>query len=132
MMKTDIFHRIKAAICYKQLWCFDYTDEIPMYDVKKSKISAVLAYLFFFIPLIFHDDQQFARFHSNQALLNTLLSTIVATIVSLIPYVGLLMLLIVELLCLFNAIRGMILAACGKAVGIPFVGRITLLSYRRT
>lgn len=125
------FRALKATLCARDTWRFDFSDEIPEYDIYHSKVTAILAYLIFFIPLVFHDDQQFARFHCNQALLNTLLSTIGATVLGVIPYVGLPLLLITELFCLFNAIRGMILAARGKAVGIPLFGKITLLAYRR-
>ncbi len=130
-MKNKFFCQRNATICSNQIWNYDYTDEIPEYDICKAKASAILAYLFFFIPLVFDDDQQFARFHSNQSLLNLLLSTIAATALSFIPYVGLPLLVFVELMCLFNAIRGMILAARGKAIGIPIIGWVTILSYRR-
>ena len=111
-------------------WKVDFTDEIPVWDIQKSKPSAALGYLFFMIPMIFQDDRQFARFHCNQSILNLLLSTVMAIVWRMIPVVGPFLMLAQELICIFLAIRGMVLAARGRAVGIPLVGWITIVPYR--
>lgn len=108
----------------------DFTRHVREQDIKKSKVAAVLGYLIFFIPLVFADDLQFARFHCNQSILNLLLSTVGAVLWSFIPVVGPFLVLIQEIACFIFMIRGMILAARGKAVGIPLVGWITILPYR--
>ena len=42
-------------------------------DIEKNRISALFAYLIFFIPLITCPGSRFGRYHANQSLLNTLL-----------------------------------------------------------
>ena len=111
-------------------WIVDFTGSIRPKDVKKAKTSSVIGYLLFFVPIIMHDDNQYARFHCNQSLINLALSTIVAVLLSLIPYAGIFLMALQEILCVIWTIRGMILAAKGKAVSIPLVGWITLLPYR--
>lgn len=107
----------------------DVTDKVPASDMEKARTSAALAYVFFFIPLILHSDNCFARFHCNQAVINLLLSTVGAVLLGLVPYAGPFLLAAQELVCLIIAVRGICLAARGKAVGIPFVGWITIIRY---
>lgn len=38
--------------------------------------------------------------------------------------------LVLELFCLFNTVRGIVLSLQGKAKGIPFIGWITVVPYR--
>lgn len=108
----------------------DFTQEIDPSDIRRSRWSAAAGYLFFFIPLIFHDDQQFARFHCNQSFLILLMSTVLTTLLSLIPFAGPVLAVLTELHCLTMVVRGVILALRGKAVGIPLIGWITLVRYR--
>ena len=122
--------KLKSTLFRNYARVIDFTDRIPGYDIRKSKISSAFGYLFFFIPLIFNEGEQFARFHCNQALLNLLLSTIFAVMLSMIPVVGWALLLLQELICICLAVRGVMLASAGKAVGIPFIGWITLVAYR--
>ena len=126
---------IKLSALKKRLfgnyeWIVDFTDQIPKYDVKKCRISSMLGYLCFFIPMTMHDDRQFARFHCNQSILNLLMSTVVTVLWGMIPYAGPFLLILQELLGLIFAVRGMILSYHGKARSIPLVGWITILPYR--
>lgn len=107
----------------------DVTNLISEKDIQQSRISAACSYIFFFVPLIFQEDKHFARFHCNQAMLNLLLSTVVAVLLSIVPYAGPFLLLAQEIICIGFAARGVWLAMRGKAVGLPLVGRITLLVY---
>ena len=111
-------------------WIVDFTGSVKPRDVKKARVSSIIGYIFFFVPMIMHEDNQFARFHCNQSILNLALSTVVSVLLSLIPYVGPYMMALQEVLCVIWMIRGMILAAKGKAVSIPLVGWITILPYR--
>ena len=111
-------------------WIVDFTGQIRRGDIKKAKTSSVIGYVFFFVPMIMHDDNQFARFHCNQSILNLALSTVIAVLLSLIPYIGPYLMALQEVLCVIWMIRGMILASKGKAVSIPLVGWITILPYR--
>ena len=108
----------------------DFTESIPAYDRKDSRVSAAFAYLLFFVPLVFAEDRQFARFHANQSLLNLILSTLGAVLLSFVPFVGPFLMAGQELLCLVWLVRGVVLALRGKAKSIPFVGWITLIAYR--
>ena len=111
-------------------WIIDFTGAIKPRDVKKAKVSSIIGYIFFFVPMIMHDDNQFARFHCNQSILNLALSTIVSVLLSMIPYIGPYLMAVQEVLCVIWMIRGMIYAAKEKAIGIPLVGWITILAYR--
>ncbi len=108
----------------------DFTRVISDKDKKEAKIAGALGYICFIIPMILCEDKQFARFHCNQSLVNLLLSTVVALLWSFIPYVGVYMVLLQELLCLFFALRGIIQCIMGTARSIPFVGWITIVAYR--
>lgn len=108
----------------------DFTESIPAYDRNASKAAAAFAYLLFFVPLVFAEDRQFARFHANQSLLNLILSTLGAVILSFVPYIGPFLMIAQEVLCLLWLVRGVILSLQGKAKSIPFVGWITLIAYR--
>lgn len=111
-------------------WIVDFTGSIKPRDVKKAKVSSIIGYVFFFVPMIMHEDNQFARFHCNQSIINLALSTIVAVLLSMIPYIGPYLMALQEILCVIWMIRGMFYAAKGKAISIPLVGWITILPYR--
>lgn len=98
-------------------------------DIKKSRVCAVIGYLFFFVPIIIFPDDGFCRYHANQSLILLLLGTIGITIVCLIPYVGWLLAILLAAFIAVCAIRGMILAATGKAKRIPLFGNLVLIEY---
>lgn len=100
----------------------------PM-DVRRSTVSAVLAYLVFFIPLVLNPNDKFGRYHANQALMILLLSTVGATAVTLVPYAGGILAVLLELYCAVLAIRGIVLAVRGRAIGIPLLGNLVLIEY---
>lgn len=108
----------------------DFTSYIKRRDIKSSRISAAAGYVMFFIPLVFNGDNQYARFHANQSLINLILSTVGAVLLGMIPYAGPFLMMLQELLCVIWLVRGIIFSLKGKAVGIPFVGWITIFAYR--
>ena len=111
----------------------DFTDEIRRRDKSKlAKICCALGYLFFFIPTIMLDDNQFGQFHANQSLLNLILFVGAGILVGFFvtSQVVLWISLVLNLFCLFNTIRGIVLSLQGKAKGIPFLGWITVVPYR--
>lgn len=108
----------------------DFSELISESDKKASRITAALGYLCFIIPMVFHEDKQFARFHCNQSLLNLILSTFISLLWSFIPYVGVYLVLFQEIVCIYISIRGIFQSISGKAKSIPFVGWITLIAYR--
>lgn len=111
----------------------DFTDEIRRRDKSKlAKICCALGYLFFFIPTIMLDDNQFGQFHANQSLLNLILFVGAGILVGFFvtSQAVLWIALVLNLFCLFNTIRGIVLSLQGKAKGIPFLGWITVVPYR--
>ena len=126
----EIFKSLWNRLFGNYEWIVDFTGSIKPRDVKKAKVSSIIGYVFFFVPMIMHEDNQFARFHCNQSLINLALSTSVAVLLSLIPYIGPYLMAVQEVLCVIWMIRGMILAAKGRAISIPLVGWITILPYR--
>ena len=111
----------------------DLTDEIRRRDKSKmARICCALGYLFFFIPTIMLDDNQFGQFHANQSLLNLFLFVLGGMLVGFFvtSQAVLWIALVLELFCLFNTVRGIVLSLQGKAKGIPFIGWITVVPYR--
>ena len=126
----EFFSSVREKLFGNYEWIVDFTGSIRPKDIKKAKVSSVIGYIFFFVPMIMHDDNQFARFHCNQSILNLALSTVVSVLLSMIPYAGPYLMALQEILCVIWMIRGMVLASKGKAVSIPLVGWITILPYR--
>lgn len=122
--------KIKNILFGNYEWIVDFTNDISEKDKKESKVTAALGYLCFIIPIVFHDDKQFARFHANQSLANLCLSTIGAVLLSFIPYIGIYLVIAQEVLCFGFMIRGILLALQGKALSIPLLGWITIIAYR--
>lgn len=129
-MMKEFFGSVRDKIFGNYEWIVDFTGSIRPRDVKKARVSSIIGYIFFFVPMIMHDDNQFARFHCNQSILNLALSTVVSVLLSLIPYIGPYLMALQEILCVIWMIRGMIYAGKGKAISIPLVGWITILPYR--
>ena len=126
----EILRSVREKLFGNYEWIVDFTGSIKPRDVKKAKTSSVIGYLLFFVPMVMHDDNQFARFHCNQSIINLALSTVIAVLLGMIPYAGVFLMALQEILCVIWMIRGMILAAKGKAISIPLVGWITILPYR--
>ena len=113
------------------VWVLDFSEYIRRKDkTKLAKISCAIGYLFFFVPTIMLEDNQLGQFHANQGLLNLILSVVGGTVLSMIPVVGLWLFLLMQLFCIFNGIRGIVLSLQGKAKGIPVFGQITIIAYR--
>ena len=113
------------------VWILDFSEYIRRKDkTKLAKISCAIGYLFFFVPTIMLEDNQLGQFHANQSLLNLILSVVGGTVLSMIPVVGMWLFLLMQLFCIFNGIRGIVLSLQGKAKGIPVFGQITIIAYR--
>ena len=113
------------------VWVLDFSEYIRRKDkTRLAKISSALGYLFFFVPTIMLEDNQLGQFHANQGLLNLILSVVGGTVLTFIPYVGVWLALLMEVFCLFNVVRGIVLSLQGKAKGIPVFGQITIIAYR--
>lgn len=113
------------------VWILDFSEYIRRKDkTKLAKISCAIGYLFFFVPTIMLEDNQLGQFHANQSLLNLILSVVGGVLLAMIPVVGLWLSMLMQLFCLFNGIRGIVLSLQGKAKGIPVFGQITVIPYR--
>ena len=127
----QFFQKIAKAIRENFVWVLDFTDRIRRRDkTRLAKISSAVGYLFFLVPTVMLDDNQFGQFHANQSLLNLLLSAVGGVVLTFIPYVGIWLAMLMELFCLFNMVRGIVLSLQGKAKGIPIFGQITIIAYR--
>lgn len=127
----QFFQKIAKAIRENFVWVLDFTDRVRRRDkTRLAKISSAIGYLFFFVPVIMLENNQFGQFHANQALLNLILSVVGGTVLTFIPGIGIWLALLMELFCLFNMVRGIVLSLQGKARGIPVFGQITIIAYR--
>ena len=97
-----------------------------------ARICSALGYFFFFIPSIMLDENQFGQFHANQSLLNLALFVLGGVMIGLgVASMAIICIaLVLELFCLFNTVRGVVLSLQGKAKGIPLIGWITFVAYR--
>lgn len=100
--------------------------------VEEGKIFAFIGYwgILFLVPLLGKKDNKFAVFHGKQGMVLTIAFIaviIVFTILGLIPYIGILFMIIEWLallaMCVF-AIIGMIKALMGETWKMPIFGDI--------
>ena len=113
------------------VWVVDFTEYIRKKDKSKvARISSALAYVFFLVPTIMLEDNQLGQFHANQGLLNLILSVVGGTVLTFIPGIGIWLALLMQVFCIFNGVRGIVLSLKGEAKGIPVFGQITIIAYR--
>ena len=113
----------------------DFTSQMDPNDIQQNKVMGILAYLSWLvlIPLFAAKDSKFARFHCNQGIILAIVEIaawIVFGILSLIPFVGLLFVIlniIVNIACFIFAILGIINAASGLAKELPLIGGIRII-----
>ena len=117
-------------------------------DIQKHKGVAILAYIFFVIPLVLAPHSKYARFHANQGLLVFILwcVAIVGTVVLTIGWgilahffdnIGILQFFfgcfvhVIPVLMMFGAlavtIAGIVHAANGEKKELPLFGHVTLI-----
>ena len=113
----------------------DFTSQMDPNDIQQNKVMGILAYLSWLvlIPLFAAKDSKFARFHCNQGIILAIVEIaawIVFGILSLIPFVGLLFVILnilVNIICFIFAILGIINAASGLAKELPLIGGIRII-----
>lgn len=101
-------------------------------EVQKNVVPAVLPYLFpilFFLPLIADKEKksEFCKFHANQQFtwfLVTLIIGIVKRIISVVPLIGWLVNLAIDIAYLAVSVGLMYGASKGKALRLPFIGEL--------
>lgn len=122
-------------------------DELPDPDIEKNKGMAILAYIFFIIPLLAAPKSPFAKFHANQGLLAFMVwcAAIIGNIILWAIHTLMEKFMIPPVLsaffsCIFFllepallvgalalTIYGIIQAANGEKKPLPLIGQITLL-----
>lgn len=98
-------------------------------DVEQNKVMAILAYIFFLIPLLAAKDSKFAMYHANQSLVLFIIGiagNIIGGILFFV-YIGVCVTSLVNLAWLVLAIIGIINASNGEMKPLPIVGNITIL-----
>ena len=113
----------------------DFNSQMDPNDIQQNKVMGILAYLSWLvlIPLFAAKDSKFARFHCNQGIILAIveiIAWIVFGILSLIPFVGLLFVIlniVVSIACFIFAILGIINAASGVAKELPLIGGIRII-----
>lgn len=121
---------------------YEYTPE----DIQQNKAMAILAYFFFFLPLLAAKDSRFARYHANQGLILLLgyvalyivQAILTAILVAGMTYTSLGVLGIVSLLftllyigLLVLMILGIVNAAQGKAKPMPIIGGFKIIKLNK-
>lgn len=98
-------------------------------EIEQNKVQAILPYLIpilFFLPIVSGaKDSEFNRFHANQQLTWLIVvgvMTIIGKILSVIPIIGWLAHLLIEIVKIAVAISLMYGASQGMALKLPFVG----------
>lgn len=108
--------------------------EVDPEDADTNKVFGILAYLGFFclVPLIVAKDSPYARYHANQGLILFIAefaTTIITWALVGVPIIGLLFYyvhILLLLVFLVASIYGIINAAAGKCVPLPYIGGIKL------
>jgi uncharacterized membrane protein len=110
--------------------------EVSAADAETNKVFGILAYFFFFcfVPIIVAKDSPYAKYHANQGLvlfLAEIATFIITGAFVFLPFgLGLLVYylhLALLLVFLGLAIYGILNAAAGKCVPLPFIGGIKIL-----
>lgn len=96
------------------------------------KVMSALAYLWilFFLPLVVCPDSKFGRYHANQGLvllLAAVVANVIGAVLSLIPAVGWILQLILNVAMLVLTILGIVNVCNGETKPLPIIGGLTLI-----
>jgi len=104
------------------------SNDVEQADFEKNKVMAILAYIFFLIPLLAAKESPFAMYHANQGLLLFISAIAVNIIGSFIPVIGWLLIIpFGNLTVLVFCVLGIINAANGKKQPLPLIGGFNLI-----
>lgn len=101
-------------------------------DLKRDSnfIFCTIGYLIpilFFLPIVVKKDSSFGKFHANQQLtwlIFTIVAGVACGILAFIPFIGALLMALVEMAILVVSVLLFIAALQGYAVRIPFIGNL--------
>ena len=96
------------------------------------KAMSALAYLWilFFLPLVVCPDSKFGRYHANQGLvllLTTIVANVIGAVLRLIPTVGWILQLVLNVAMVVLMIFGIVNACNGETKPLPIIGGLTLI-----
>jgi uncharacterized membrane protein len=111
----------------------DYTSSFDHSDINANRGVSIAAYIWilFFLPLVVAPDSKFGRFHANQALINFLLWVacgIVSVPFNVFFWGGFNLVQIINIVPLGLMIYGIVNAVNGKAVELPVIGKLRLIT----
>lgn len=93
-------------------------------DVTNNKVWAILAYIIFFLPLIFAKESKFAIYHAQQGLVLFIVAIIINIIGSVIPILGWFIILpLGNIFILVLALIGIVNSAKGLMKELPLIGQ---------
>jgi len=111
--------------------------EVDADDAEKNKIFGIISYLLFFwwVPLLAAKDSPFAKYHANQGLVLFLLWLIVLVVERLMDgFVNMVHLYNLDWIfgllfvpLIYFVIVGIINAAAGKCLPLPFIGKFKII-----
>ncbi len=99
------------------------TQSAPSGD-KKNTGMAVLAYIVFFVPLLTKSaDDPFVKYHVKQGLVLFLFGLVGLAITRVLPYIGMVLEPILDLLIIIWMIMGIMNALNGQEKPLPVIGK---------
>jgi uncharacterized membrane protein len=105
-------------------------------DIEKNKTMAILAYIFWLIPLLAANQSKFAKYHTNQGLVLWIVIVafwiVISIITAILPWsllfsiaiIFTLLWLVVWLFTIVCVIMGIINASKGEAKPLPVIGNL--------
>ena len=103
-------------------------------EIEQGKGMAILAWIFWIIPLLAARDKRFAMFHTQQALVLwiiivigiiaiVILTTILGLIADVLAFIGIILWILLLIFFAIFWIIGLLSAVQGKAKELPLVGQ---------
>ncbi len=101
-------------------------------DAEENKVFAILAYIgiLVLVPILAAPNSKFAKYHANQGLILLIVGvilSIVGALLNLIPVVGWVFMLVMEVIWLVLMILGIVNAAKGEEKPLPIIGNLFTL-----
>lgn len=99
-----------------------------MYNIRWERLLAMMGYVVFFVPLLYHGGSRFGRFHSNQGLVLLLLYGAFSLVAHIVPVIGKWILLpAAQMMWLGFCLLGMYHAWRGQMWRLPYIGGIEII-----
>lgn len=102
-------------------------------DIERNKVVVVLSYIIpilFFLPIIMNPNSTYCKHHANQSLcwlIACVIIGIISAIIGLIPFLGWICNILIDVAILVIAILYAVFAYQGNAVKVPVLGDILVV-----